>query len=693
MGTPPRLVKWDSATAAVRRYAPLERPMPHWTMLFLAGALLIPTPGRAEAFRPDDVCAPVSLDDPRLSPDGSAVVFVVRSCDVATNESTSDLWYVATAPGSEPVQLTTDPADEWSPRWSPDGTSLAFVSTRAMGPQIWRFDGFFGEPRQITHQPGGATGPVWTPDGRQLLYTSRGPGVELDELAGEDVGVHRDLLYRKGAHREQGRFAHIYRVDAAGGEGTRITYGDHDFSEPAVSPDGATLAVTRDADHAGGVYSIDTDVWLIPLQGGTLEPLSDNPGPDQSPVWRPDGGAVMTRSILEEGYESGRRRLLSWPVGGGEPTELTAGADQHVFWAWYTPDGEAVEAIVDGPGTWHLATLPAAGGPLAMRTAGRSWIWDAHAARQTGDVVLIVTDPVHPGELWLLPAGADRATLDFAAPQGARPLTAVNAAFEASRSLSSPDVHWIDSPSGRRIQLWYYPPTTAIQGPRRPLILTLHGGPQWMVGERWDPEIQALAGAGHAVLAVNFTGSMGYGQAFMDAIIGDWGGAPMQDALAAVDWAVAEGLADPDRLGVTGGSYGGFLVAYLIGHDPRFKAAVPCRSVINQVSAYGTTDEQFFDENDIPGTPWSNPEGYRQWSPITHADQITTPTLIIHSDDDTRVPIGQAEELFTALIRHGVEAELVRFPDEGHGLSRRGTPVHRRERLRHMVRWFQTYLK
>ena len=180
--------------------------MSRWMLWFLAGALWIPTPGGAEAFRSDDICAPVTLDDPRLAPDGSAVVFVVRTCDMATNESTSDLWYVGTEPGAEPRRLTTDPADEWSPRWSPDGSSLAFVSTRAMGPQIWRFDGFFGEPHQVTHQPGGATGPLWTPDGEQLLYSSRGARVEKDELAGEDVGVHRDLLYRKGSDREDGRF-------------------------------------------------------------------------------------------------------------------------------------------------------------------------------------------------------------------------------------------------------------------------------------------------------------------------------------------------------------------------------------------------------------------------------------------------------------------------------------------------------
>ncbi len=662
---------------------------------------------RADSFGPDDVCAVPVVDDPRMAPDGSAVVFVLRTCDLATNQSTSDLWYVSTAPGSSPTRLTTDPAADWAPRWSPDGASLAFVSTRSGEPQIWRFDGFFGEPRQVTRQEGGAGGPVWTPDGGQILYTSRGAPVPVDELAGEDVAVHRDLLYRKGPHREQGRFQHVYRVPAAGGEGVRVTYGDHDFSSPAVSPDGRRVAVVRDAEHTGGVYSIDTDVYTVALAGGTLRRITDNPGPDSEPSWSPDGASVLTRSILEEGYESGRRRLLLWPAAGGEagggpgaPVELTQGLDRHAFGPRFSGDGRHVEFLVDGPGTWHLARIAVdRPGVLEQLTSGRAWVW-GHSSSADGRLTVIErTDASHPGELWLLRRGEGGAVpegglaLDAGASGSLQPLTSFGEELVARTRPSQPTTAWIDAPSGRRIQVWLYPPTSGVQGPRTPLVVWLHGGPQWCAGERWDPEIQALAGAGFAVLAVNFTGSMGYGQEFMDAIVGDWGGAPYEDAMAAVEWAVAEGHAASHRLGITGGSYGGFLAAYAIGQDHRFAAAVVCRAVIDQVAEYGTTDEQFFDEHDIPGTPWSNPEGYRRWSPLTYADRVTTPTMIIHSDEDRRVPVGQAEAYFTALLRHGVAAELVRFPGEGHGLSRRGTPVHRRERLSHMIRWFQTHIR
>ena len=664
-------------------------------ILLLTGALPMATPAAADVFRPDHVCGPALIEDARLSPDGSAVVYTLRTCSLETNETQRDLWYVSTDPASpEPVRLTTSAARDQVPRWSPDGSSLAFLSTRSGGMQIWRFDRFFGEPRQVTHHPGGAWSPAWTPDGQQLLYLARGaPAPEPDEMAGEDVEVHTDLLYRKGASREQGRHAHVYRVDAQGGEGVRITYGDREHAEFAVSPDGTTVAVVREPEHAGE-FSIDTGVWLVPVEGGTMEMLTeDQPGPDHHPAWSPDGQVVYTRSILEPGYESGRRRILAWPVTGGDPTEITDNLDHHVFSYQVEEDGNLL-ALVDHEGTWQMGRLfPDEPGKMIALTVGAGWLWGFHSAG--GRVVGLATAADHPSQLWELDLGpsAEIVTLTWGETRGKRALTAYNEAFEGLVERSVPRRGWVDSTSGARVHVWYYPPTRKTQGPRTPMIVTLHGGPQWCVGERWDPEIQALTGAGYGVLAVNFTGSLGYGQAYIDAVAGDWGGAPYQDVLSAVDWAVAEKLADPSRIGITGGSYGGFLAGFAIGQTDRFRAAVLARAVTEQVSEYGTTDEQFFAEQDLQGTPWSHPEEYARWSPLTYAPQITTPTMLIHSENDVRVPLNQAEQMFTALIKHGVEAELVVFPGEGHGLSRHGTPVHRRERLRHMIRWFDEHLR
>jgi len=657
--------------------------------------MVVGSPAAADVFRPDDVCGPTSVGSPRISPDGSAVVFAVDTCSLEVDEGSSDLWYVSTDAGAEPVQLTTDGGSDWSPVWSPDGEHLAFVSSRSGSAQIWRFDGFFGEPRPVTDQPGGASSPVWTPDGEAILYTSRGPAADRDAAKGDDVAVHRDLLYRKG--REPGRNTHVYRVDASGGAGVRLTSGDHDWGEVSISPDGSRMALVREAEHTGGLFSIDTDIWIAAIAGGAPRKLTDNPGPDHQPTWTADGSAVITRSILEEGYESGKRRLMVWPAGGGEPVELTAGVDRHVYRYRLAPDGRTVIALMDDEGVWQLARLDLQQpGTAEEITRGHSWVWDLDVAAGAGTVVFEGTDATHPSELFVLESipGLDSQPVpfSFASEAGLRRLTAFNDTFVDGRLLSVPQRHWFQGAS-TRIETWYYPPATHVQGPRTPMIVTLHGGPQWCNGDRFDPEIQALAGAGYAVLAVNFTGSMGYGQEFMDAIIGDWGGAPAQDVLMAVDQAVELGLADSARIGVTGGSYGGFLAAYLTGQTDRFGAAVVCRAVLNQVSEYGTTDEQFFDENDLAGTPWSNPAGYARWSPLTYADKIQTPTMLIHSDEDHRVPVGQAEEFFTALLRHGVTAELVRFPGEGHSLSRSGTPVHRRERLGHMIRWFDTHLK
>ncbi|MBT3222646.1 MAG: S9 family peptidase [Proteobacteria bacterium] len=632
----------------------------------------------ATSYGPDDVCGTIGLQDPAISPDGSAVVFVLRTCDVATNKTTSDLWYVSTAPNAQPKQLTTNPASDHSPRWSTDGTSLAFVSSRSGISQIWRFDGFFGEPSPVTEQEGGASDPIWSPDSEYLLYSSRGPAMKVDILEGDDIGVHRDVLYRKSSHWEQGRHSHYFRIDAKGGTGEQVTIGDRDHTGAVFSPDGSKLAFVRSAQHQG-TFSIDTDVWVMELEKSDVRPVTDNPGPDSHPQWTADGEGIVTRSVLEENYESGKRRLMLWSAKGkGKPVELTKGIDHHVFGVG-SVFGDEVSVLIDSPGSWHVGRLKVdKPGQIEMDTSGRSWVWDF--ATTVDKTVAVGTDGSHPGELWLWEDNKD-----------ARRLTSFNDDFLVSRTLSHPQEHWLDI-RGKRIHAWYYPPIGNNEGPP-PMILTLHGGPQWCSGERWEPDIQALAGAGYAVLDINFTGSLGYGQGFIDAVAGDWGGAAYEDSIAAVDWAVEQGLADKKRIGITGGSYGGFLAAYAIGQTDRFGAAVVCRAVTEQISEYGTTDEQFFPEHDMPGTPWSNREDYWRWSPLAYVPQIKTPTMIIHSEGDHRVPVNQAEQFFTALVRHEVPAELVRFPGEGHGLSRTGTPVHRRERLEHMIRWFDAYLK
>ena len=458
----------------------------------LLGAVVPWTPAAADVFRPDHVCGPSRIEDARVSPDGSAVVYVLRSCSIEDNAIQRDLWYVSTTEGAEPVQLTTSDARDQSPRWSPDGSSLAFLSTRSGSMQIWRFDGFFGEPRPVTDQPGGVWHPAWLPDGSGLIYLSRGaPAPDVDEGAGEDVAVHRDLLYRKGAARAEGRFTHLYRVDAAGGEGTRLTHGDHEHGEFAVSPDGATVAVVREPDHVGE-YSIDTGVWLLPASGGTARLLTDNPGPDHYPAWAPDGSVVYTRSILEAGYESGRRRVMAWPVAGGEPAEVTDNLDHHVF-RYQVGDDGVLTLLVDHEGTWQLGRIdPATPGQMDPLTTGAGWLWGFHTAGAT--TVALATAADRPSELWQLELGGDPVPLSWDDPAGKRFLTSHNAPFEDDVRRAAPRSAWVDSPSGARIQVWYYPPAWASKVRPPPMVVTLHGGPQWCVGERWDPEIQALAG-------------------------------------------------------------------------------------------------------------------------------------------------------------------------------------------------------
>lgn len=642
--------------------------------------VLLAIVGLAAPPTPQQLVELPTVGDARISPDGTAAVYVLTTTDLEEDCSSSDLWYVPISPGGDPVQLTTHPGRDHSPRWSPDGQGLVFVSDRSGSPQLWRFDGFFGEPHQITDHAGGASNPVWTPDGQSLLFLSRGPEPEETDA----IQPYTDLLYRKG---RDGRTRHVFSVQASGGEATQLTQGERDWGEVSVSPDGSRLAAVREPEHTGGLWSIDTDVWLVPMEGGEGTLLTVNPGPDHDPRFAADG-RVLTRSILEEGYESGKRRLMLWDPDGAEPVELTRGIDRACYRVELSADGKAALALLDGPGTWHVAHIPLdQPGQMKWVTQGDAWVWGMSPSAR-GRLLLEVTAGDRPTELYLIQERSRGADLGYL-PKVRQLTHHSDPLLEAGDEV---DVEELQVEVGdRHIQAFYSPPATPVEGPP-PLVVKLHGGPQWQEGHYWHPDRQALASAGYAVLSVSFTGSTGHGQAFVDAIAGDWGGAPLEDVMAALDQVIAEGRADPERVAITGGSYGGFLAAHaLVTHPDRFAAAIPERGVYDQVSMYGVTDEQFFPEKDLLGTPWEQPAVYAAASPLLRVRPGLPPTLIIHGGGDQRVPVSQAHELFTALLRHQVPAELMVFPG-GHGFARRGPPSVRVQRWEAITAWLERWM-
>ncbi|MBX6342798.1 MAG: S9 family peptidase, partial [Thermomicrobiaceae bacterium] len=386
------------------------------------------------------------------------------------------------------------------------------------------------------------------------------------------------------------------------------------------------------------------------------------------------------------------------PAGGGEArcltveldrtaedamlTDTAAASDPGLVWSG---DGQHLYFQVSDQGNTHLYRVGADGGDAECVVGGRRRVHDFSLSRDGQRVAFVAADPLNPGDVYVCAAdGADE-----------RRLTRVNEGYLRSVALSEPEEFWVESQAEDRlpIQAWLLRPAGFEEGRKYPVVLEVHGGPHSMYGNVFFHEFQLLAAQGYAVVYANPRGSQGYGDAFTKAAVGAWGERDMPDLMAVLDHVVGMGFVDANRQAVLGGSYGGFMTNWLVGHTDRFRAAITMRCVSNLYSFYGTSDIGFrFGEYEIGGMPWENRDQYLRLSPISYVERMTTPLLILHSEADYRCPIEQAEQLFVMLKRLGREVEFVRFPDESHGLSRNGKPKHRVERLQHILRWFERYL-
>jgi dipeptidyl aminopeptidase/acylaminoacyl peptidase len=349
----------------------------------------------------------------------------------------------------------------------------------------------------------------------------------------------------------------------------------------------------------------------------------------------------------------------------------------------WSPDGRWIFTQVSEQGAVRLYRFPVSGGAPECIIGGARRVLDFSLSADGRWIAAVIADPVDPGSVWLMAADGS----------SSRCLADPNAAWKEEVEILGPEEMWVSSPvDGRPIHAWVLRPANA-GGERVPLVLSIHGGPHGMYGWAYCHEFQVLAAEGYGVVYANPRGSQGYGETFLACTRGAWGEADMPDLMAVVDAVLAQGWADPERLGVCGGSYGGYMTNWIVGHTDRFRAAVSMRCVSELVSMYGTSDiGVYFSEWEIGATPWDDPERYRRLSPLTYAPNIRTPLLLLHAEEDWRCPIAQAEQLFTWLRRLGRTVELVRFPGEGHNLTRSGRPRHRLEHLEHELRWFRTYL-
>ena len=653
------------------------------------------TAGRGMA--PEDLTRILFVTDAQISPDGRRIAFVVTTLSDERDEYLSNIWIVGTA-GGEPHRFTAGPRRDLEPRWSPDGTRLAFLSERAPKDKLQLYvmpaDG--GEPIKLTALENGVGSAVWSPDGARLAFVSavggqREPESEEEKRKSRPARVITSVKYRfNGEGFVYDRRPHVFVVSTEGSAPTQITEGDFIDADPVWAPDGDSI-VFASARHAERDDDDASDLWRVAAKGGTPQRLTTTDGPVMLPAFSPDGRSIayLARPGRNAYGRNVRLYLVPSDGGGARATCLTDALDRscgalHVRPLW-SPDGRSIVVAAEDRGDVGLWRVAASGGdPLARIVAGERALNGFSSSADGRQLAFAASCPVAPAEVFTCHAdGGDE-----------RGLTALNRAWTDTVTLSAPE-RFRFTRAGFELDVWVMRPAGCVAGRRYPTLLNIHGGPHAQYGHNFFDEFQVYAGAGYAVVYTNPRGSQGYGEAFAQAVVGDWGGGDYADVMAALDEAVARhSFIDPDRLGVLGGSYGGFLTSWTVGHTPRFKAACSERAVNCQYTMFGTSDiGHSFNVVELGGPmPWEDMARYIERSPLTYAKDVVTPLLIIHSEDDLRCPIEQGEQLFVALKKLRREVRFIRFPGENHEMSRSGKPRHRLERFRHILEWFATYL-
>lgn len=613
----------------------------------------------ARSLETDDLYRLKWLDTPRLSPDGAAIAYTEGGLDRARDAMVSRICLVAVG-GGPVASLTPDGAFDDQPCWSPDGRHLAFISNRSGERRIWLIEHESGAARCLDGAQAGAASPAWSPAGDHLAFSAPYPGTDQP---------------RK----------HLWTISTAGGVATQLTAGDGDATNPVWSPDGQSIAFLS----AG-------DIWIVPATGGTPRRLTGGQGPIRALVWSPN-----SRAIAYIGHDQGSSQGANfglWTVGldGDAPRPLTAALDRSI--------GLTVRADTpQGMGPPDLAWIAVEGREwlyFCFADRGRSWIGRVDLAGCTEVVVggeravlaftanadqlaFIVADTAQPGDI---------CTTDLAG-RDERLVVAPNADWLGEVALSRPEYCPFHADDGELIDAWLVRAPLPAGNEPPPLILQIHGGPHYPLGERFYFEFQRLAALGYAVLYVNPRGSQGYGERFASAIRGAWGDRDARDLAQALDAALADGAGDPQRLGVTGVSYGGYMTHLLITRTDRFAAAVSENGISNLASLFaGNPAARPFWTWEMAGTPQTAPERFRDLSPVTHADRIRTPLLLIHAEQDENCLIGQSEEMHAVLAGLDREVRLGRIPEEGHLMNLVGRPSHRLLRASWLDEWFARHL-
>ena len=667
--------------------------------LLVATLLLFAVPALGQTRRPvsvHDVYEIRTVADPALSPDGLSVAYTVTTVDSAKDRQTSDIWLVSWD-GAHSTRVTQGQESNHLPRWSPDGRWLAFLSSRGdkdnkdEEDQLWVQDrAGGGEAERVTSFKGGVSDYAWSPDGSRLVVVATDP--PPDDTSARPIVIDRFLFKNDITGYLTERRDRLYLVDRASHATTLLTPGPSDAGQPAWSPDGRSIAYVRktgadvDRDENWDVYVIDVADSASGTAAGTPKQLTTYVGSDNEPgwvsplAWSPDSRAIAY-------VRGGDPKLLYYtfqhlyviPATGGEPRALTGSLDRAITEPHWSADGSTLAFLVEDDRAVQLATVPSGGGPVTRVDSARHVI-SAMTVGRDGRTLILASTFDQPAELFAI----DRPGAAW------RPLTTENARWRSSVALARVQEIQVTSADGAAISGFIVLPPGYQPGRTYPTVLRIHGGPVLQYADEFEMSWQLLAARGYVVVADNPRGSSGRGQAFASAIFADWGNKDFKDVSAVIDYAVAHRIADPNRLGVWGHSYGGILTDATIARTTRFKAAVADAGQGNAFAGYGTDEYVHYYELEL-GTPWKHPELYERVSyAFLHADQITTPTLFLCGDKDFNVPLLNSEQMYQALKSNGRETELVIYPGEFHEFTR---PRFITDKYDRILTWFDRHLQ
>jgi dipeptidyl aminopeptidase/acylaminoacyl peptidase len=631
--------------------------------------------------KPSDVYRLQTLSDPQISPDGKWVAYTLSSVDSVKNKRNADIW-MNSWDGKESIQLTYSPDGESQPRWSPDGKYLSFTSSRngLTSSQIWLMDVRGGEARQLTDlKKGSLSDYAWAPDGKKIaLVISNDPDTSKSKMT-KPIVIDRFKFKQDVEGYLTKKTTHLYLYDLVTKKIDTLTKGIYNESSPKWSPDGTQIAFvsnrTTDPDR-----NANTDIWIIDAKpNAVMKQVTTWTGRDSGPEWSPDGKQIAyVRSTSSDNYFMYDQTILCVvSKDGGEPKLLSKTLDRPVGAPLWTKDGAYVHALVTDDRTRYVAQFAVADEKMTKTLAGNRSV-SALERHPSGSILTVMSDPQTPSELYALESG------------NLRRLTTHQEAFLAPLALATVEGFTSKSKDGASVSNLLYRPANAVKGVKLPTILFIHGGPVAQDEFSFDLSRQMLSAAGYAVVAVNYRGSNGRGLEYSKIISADWGNKEVLDILGATDYLVQNGIADPEKLGIGGWSYGGILTNYTIASDTRFKAASSGAGVAMISSLYGVDQYILQYENEL-GSPWKNFDKYVALSyPFLKADRIKTPTQFMVGESDFNVPSVGSEQMYQALRSLGTPTELIIYPGQFHGIT---NPSFQKDRFERYIKWFNAYLK